>query len=137
MGSFSGPPYLSVVVTARNDDHGKNLLARMQTFVNALISQCRRHRVPTELIMIEWNPPLDRPRLAEALTWPDDEGWCPVRILEVPIELHRRWASWQALPLYQMIGKNVGIRRAHGEFVLATNVDVLFSDELMRFMGER
>lgn len=86
--------------------------------------------------MIEWNPPLDRPRLAEVLAWPEDEGWCPVRIFEVPIELHRRWASWQGMPLYQMIAKNVGIRRARGEFVLATNVDVLLSDELMRWVGE-
>ena len=27
-----------------------------------------------------------------------------------------------------MIGKNVGIRRAHGRFVLATNIDILFDD---------
>jgi hypothetical protein len=137
MSSFNGQPYLSVVVTARNDDHGGNLRARMQTFVNGLISQCRRHRVAAELIMIEWNPPPDRPRLAEALDWPADDGWCPVRIIEVGAELHQRWASWQALPLFQMIGKNAGIRRARGEFVLATNVDVLFSDELMSFLGER
>ena len=26
-------PYLSLVVTARNDDHGGNLLGRMQAFV--------------------------------------------------------------------------------------------------------
>ena len=29
-----------------------------------------------------------------------------------------------------MIAKNVGIRRARGEFVLATNIDILFSSEL-------
>ena len=28
------PPYLSLVVTARNDEHGGNLLNRMQAFVN-------------------------------------------------------------------------------------------------------
>jgi len=31
-----------------------------------------------------------------------------------------------------MIAKNVGIRRARGRYVLATNVDVILSDELMR-----
>jgi hypothetical protein len=33
-----------------------------------------------------------------------------------------------------MIGKNVGIRRARGRFLLATNIDILFNDELMRFL---
>jgi hypothetical protein len=36
-----------------------------------------------------------------------------------------------------MIAKNAGIRRARGEFVLATNIDILFSDELMAFIAGR
>jgi hypothetical protein len=130
-------PYLSVVVTARNDDHGGNLLGRMQAFVNGLINQCKRHRVQTELVIVEWNPLPDRPRLAEALNWLDDDGFCEVRIIEVPLEIHQRLRHWQAMPLYQMIGKNVGIRRARGEYVLATNIDILFSDELMQFFAEK
>jgi hypothetical protein len=38
------------------------------------------------------------------------------------------------IPLYQMIGKNVGIRRATGKFILATNIDVLFSDKLISYL---
>jgi hypothetical protein len=130
-------PYLSVVVTARNDDHGGNLLGRMQAFVNAWMEQCRRHRLPAELIIVEWNPLPDRPPLADVLAWPDSGGFCDVRIIEVPPEIHQSFRNWQAMPLYQMIGKNVGIRRARGEFVLATNIDILFSDELVRFFAER
>ena len=36
-----------------------------------------------------------------------------------------------------MIGKNAGIRRARGEFILATNIDILFSSELMEFLAAR
>jgi len=36
-----------------------------------------------------------------------------------------------------MIAKNVGIRRARGEFVLATNIDILFSDALMKRLARR
>jgi hypothetical protein len=135
--AVNAPPYLSVVVTARNDDHGANLLQRMQAFVNGLLAQCRRHELPAELIIVEWNPLEDRPRLVEVLHWPAEREFCDVRIIEVPNELHRRFRHWQALPLYQMIAKNVGIRRALGQFVLATNIDILFSDELMKFMAER
>src|SRR5437762_13916644 len=84
-------PLLSVVVTSRNDDHGGSLLRRMQTFVNCLVGQCKRHRLSAELVVVEWNPPADRPRLARALRWPADTGPCSVRVVEVPAGLHRRF----------------------------------------------
>ncbi|MBK5291121.1 MAG: hypothetical protein JJE04_05405 [Acidobacteriia bacterium] len=130
-------PYLSVVVTTRNDDHGGSQISRTQTFLNALVAQCNRHRIPTELIFVEWNPPADRPPLAQALRWPESREFCSVRILRVPPSIHARYQHGEALPLYQMIAKNVGIRRANGEYILATNIDILFSDELMRHIGAR
>ena len=130
-------PYLSLVVTARNDDHGGNLLGRMQAFVSGWIEQARRYQIPSELIIVEWNPPAGRPGLIDALQWPDDLGPCEVRFVEVPPELHARYDHAKALPLYQMIAKNVGIRRARGRFVLATNIDILVSSELAEFLGKQ
>lgn len=130
-------PYLSVVATARNDDHGGNLLGRMQAFVSGWIAQSNRYRLSSELIIVEWNPTPDRPRLREALQWPEQRTYCDVRLLEVSPELHRRYRHGDALPLYQMIAKNAGIRRARGRFILATNIDILFSDELVAFLAER
>jgi hypothetical protein len=130
-------PYLSLVVTARNDDHGGNLLGRMQTFVNNWLKQACRFQIPSELIIVEWNPPQDRPRLAEVLRWPAAPGPCEVRIIEVPPEAHHRLEHGKALPLYQMIAKNVGIRRARGKFVLATNIDIVFSSELAEFLAQQ
>jgi hypothetical protein len=62
-------PYLSVVATSRNDNHGGNMLRRMQIFINGLSEQCRRHQLDAELILVEWNPPSDNPSLAEVLSW--------------------------------------------------------------------
>jgi hypothetical protein len=135
MDSHIASTDLSVVATARNDDHGGNLLHRMQLFVNGLLEQCQRHQLKAELVLVEWNPPPDRPRLGEALSWPADRGPCTVRIIEVPPEIHKRFKFSDVLPLFQMIAKNVGIRRSGGKFVLATNIDVLFPDELMRFLA--
>ena len=81
-------PYLSIVATARNDNHGGNLLRRMQIFVDACINQCKRHNLASELVIVEWNPPADKPKLAEALRWPEDTGPCEVRIIEVLDEPH-------------------------------------------------
>jgi hypothetical protein len=130
-------PYLSVVVTARNDDHGGNPLYRMQAFVDSLLRQCESHRLPSELIIVEWNPPEDRPCLVDVLSWPETTEWCAVRIIEVPHEMHSRLEHAESLPLFQMIAKNVGIRRARGLFVLATNIDLLFDDALIRRIASR
>ncbi len=128
------PPYLSFVVASRNDDHGGNMTRRMQMFVDCLCDQCARHGLRAELLLVEWNPPADRPPLASALTIPG-ERMCPVRILTVPAEVHRRYRHADRLPLFQMIAKNVGIRAAKGRFVLATNVDILFSEELIAHLA--
>lgn len=130
-------PYLSLVVATRNDDHGGNLMGRTQIFLDGWLTHALRYNIPSELIFVEWNPPAGRPPLAEALRWPADLGPCTVRFIEVPPELHQRYEHGAGLPLYQMIGKNVGIRRARGRFILATNIDILLSNELAAFLGER
>ena len=104
-------PALSIVATSRNDDHGGNLLGRMQTFVDGFAEQCRRHDLAAELVLVEWNPLPDRPSLAEALRWPQGGGPFSSRIIQVPPELHARLANADRLPLFQMVAKNVGVRR--------------------------
>lgn len=118
------------MATSRNDDHGGDLRKRMQLFLDGLAAQANRHGVAIELILVEWNPPLGRPGLREALRWPPPSPFFEVRIVVVPPELHARFDPKGGLPLFQMIAKNVGIRRARGRFVLATNIDLLFPDEL-------
>jgi len=109
----------------------------MQVFVDAWINQAKRHNLSSELIIVEWNPPAGRPRLAQALRWPNDTGPCDVRIVEVPPEVHARYRQAAVLPMYQTIARNVGIRRARGEFILATNIDIVFSGELVQFLASR
>jgi len=36
-----------------------------------------------------------------------------------------------------MIGKNVGSRRSRGQFVLCTNIDIIFSNELVQLFASR
>jgi hypothetical protein len=130
---FAGhEPYLSVVATTRNDNHGGDLTKRTQAFIDGLAAQATRHRVPIELILVEWNPPPDRCSLAEEMRWPKSTPFYRARIITVPADVHATLDPEFRLPLYQMIGKNVGIRRARAPFILATNIDLLFSDSLFR-----
>ena len=130
-------PYLTLVAASRNDDHGGNTLYRTQIFVDSFLEQCERHQVHAELILVEWNPPGDRAPLAEAIRWDCQNAWVDCRVITVPYERHILIRFGRVLPLFQMIAKNVGIRRARGEFVLATNIDILFSDELMVRIAQR
>jgi hypothetical protein len=130
------PVRLSIVVASRHDDHGGGLLERMHVFLRGLLHQTRRHRICAELIVVEWNPPLDQPRLHEILPAPAHDDVLTVRYITVPASVHQRYYCASILPLFQMIAKNVGIRRAHGAFVLCTNVDLLFSDPLCRMLAE-
>ena len=128
-------PYLSLVVAARNDNHGGNMLARMQAFLDAWMVQAERYKLSSEIVVVEWNPPPGCPRLKEELRWPESGLPCEVRFIEVPPEIHERFAHAAVIPLHQMIAKNVGIRRARGEFVLVSNLDIVFSPAMMRFLA--
>jgi hypothetical protein len=128
---------LSVVACSRNDNHGGSLTARTQHFIDGFVAQCKRHGLRAELILVEWNPPADRVPLRKELRWPSDSGPCDIRIITVPSEVHQTFSHADKIPLFQMIAKNVGIRRARGRFVLATNIDILFSDGVIRFMRDR
>jgi hypothetical protein len=130
-------PHLSIVAVSRNDDHGGDMRARMQHFIDGFFAQCRRHHLDAELVLVEWNPPADRPPLAAAIEWPADFGPARARVVTVPHAIHALVAPGLDLPLFQMIGKNVGIRRARGRFVLASNVDILFDDALVGYLRDR
>jgi hypothetical protein len=135
--SWDGIPQVSVVAVSRNDDHGGDMLSRMQHFVNGVIAQCRKHELKAELILVEWNPPPGRPALEEVLEWPQDFEPVTVKIVTVPPGVHAQFPDAEKLPLFQMIGKNVGIRRARGRYVLATNVDILLDDETVIYLRDR
>ena len=83
-------PYLSIVITSRNDDHGGNMMQRRQVSFNGLFEQLERHQIKSEIILVEWNPPADKPRLKDIIKWPSGLKYCTVRIIEVPALIHQR-----------------------------------------------
>ncbi len=129
--------YYSIVVTSRNDDHGGDMLKRMTLFVNGLLHQTRKFQLPVELIFVEWNPPADRPFLSEILPGPKSDDYLTIKYIRVPREVHERSERSDTIVIPQFTAKNVGIRRANGDYVLATNVDLLFSDPLMEILSNK
>src|SRR5579864_5925401 len=105
---------LSVVATSRNDGHGGHLNERMQWFIDGLAFQADAFGAEVELVLVEWNPPTSAEPLADALRWPTAGSKLTAFVVTVPPEVHQQFAGADRLQLFQMIAKNVGIRRAAG-----------------------
>lgn len=123
-------PYLTVVVTCRNDFHRSDLKQRLLTVIQQWNILCQKWKLSTEYIIVEWNPPAENTSLYELLKEISTHPFFKIRIISVPNSFHLKIDPQNTLPLHQMIAKNVGIRRANGKFILCTNMDI-FPDELL------
>lgn len=128
--SHTKAPDLSVVVVSRNDGHGGDPLNRLQQSLNWWSDLASAAKVLVEFIVVDWNPPPQGLPLRFALGSSVNEYFAP-RYITVPDYSHDSVASGSPLKLFQMIGKNVGIRHARGEFILATNIEVLGHPNLL------
>jgi len=125
-------PYISVVVTTRNDNYGENMRQRLEMFVRGLDEHEKKYPGLFELVIVEWNPPEDQAPLNTIIP---ECNHLPIRIITVPNEYHLRTGVRR--PLAEFPAKNVGLRRANGQFVLISNPDVLFSHDLISQLAKR
>jgi len=128
-------PYISVVLSFRNDEYQGESFKRFQVAIDALIYQAKHYNLNAELIIVEWNPPSDKPLLKDAISLPDDLGPLVIRIITVPHEIHKRYNLSKRISILCMIASNVGIRRANGQFILSTCSGILFSNKLVEFLA--
>jgi hypothetical protein len=118
---------LTVIVTGRNDDYGKDFrkrLFRTALHNSALLEQ---EGIDFEYILAEWNPLPDRPPLAEEFV----ERVPNARAIVIPPQIHRLYTLNPLMPFHEMAAKNAALRRAHGDVIIATNADILFSEGLV------
>ena len=125
-------PYISVVVTTRNDNYGENMHQRLSMFVQGLDEHEKKYPGLFELVIVEWNPPEDQAPLQEII--PDCDH-LPIRMITVPPEYHRHTGLKR--PVAEYLAKNVGIRRSRGQFVLISNPDILYSYNLVDCLARK
>ena len=128
--------YLSVVAASRNDNHGNNLDERTNLFIKSLAENCKKYKIPAELIIVEWNQIPNAKTLSERLDLISNE-YLNSKIVPVNQDYHLKLPNSNRLQFFQMIAKNVGIRRASGKFVLATNIDVIINQNLYQFISKK
>lgn len=128
---------MSIVIATRNDEHGGNTLQRTQVALAGLFEQLEKHKIESELILVDWNPPPDKPPVSDIVKWPEGLGYCTVRVIVVPPSIHQRYEYSDKMPMNAVVAVNCGIRRARGQFILPGVIDLLYSHELMSYIASK
>jgi len=130
----TGNFYVTMVMCGRHDDMRGDYAGRLQNSLDFLFFQAQQFGVRVDVIVVEWNPFPGASRLASLLRVPPGSR-AQVRIITVERAFHERVEAGTGEGFFEFMAKNVGARRARGEFVLFTNGDVLLSDSVMEMLG--
>jgi hypothetical protein len=128
----SRSPSISIVVTARHDNYGGPYTERILKPLAFNCARLQEHRIPFELMLVEWDPIPGRPWLSEIVAghFPHLADGVIRRIVVAP-EYQAALTQNPKAGYFEYIAKNVGIRRAAAPMVLVTNVDVLLGREVV------
>ena len=123
---------ISIAWASRNDNHGGELIPRIQASLDSLDHYIRTEGLDIELLFIEWNPPSSTSPLRHVV----DTKSVPTRWYIVPPEIHNAFPISERIPIFQHIGCNVGLRRARGEWFLTSSHDCIFSRPLAQALAK-
>jgi hypothetical protein len=128
-----------MVVAARNDNYGGDFINRLNNCVQWFFSYATQFKLPSEFIIVNYNPQPNEKQLFELIKFPIGE-YVSFRIITVPAQFHERMLQStirKRLPMYEYVAKNIGIRRAQGEFILSANPDILIDPHIFEFVSQR
>jgi hypothetical protein len=125
-------PFLSIVLTGRNDEHGGDFRARFFRTLAFNLRELAARQISHEIVFVEWAPSSGRPLLVDLVEQ------------DVPEASRAEFSGYVVDPRYQpalsldpriayleFAAKNVGIRRARGRFVLVSNCDILLGRHVL------
>ncbi len=140
IGSKMMNPYLSIVLTGRNDNYGGDFIKRLQDFFNWNCSLLEIKKVETEIVFVNWNPIENEPSILDLIGFPKNAKYVQIRIITVPSKLHESFVNSKVrrtVPIFEFLAKNVGVKRAKGEFILCLNADVLLHPKIVESIASR
>ena len=134
-------PYLSIVIVVRNDNYGGDFTHRFQTSLNSLNENVQQTGVPTELILVNYNPLENETSFVNLINWPKKNRFLSLKMITVAKEVHETIlndsVNRRKLPVLEFIAKNVGIRQATAPFVLSTNADILLDIRFFQWLNSK
>ena len=130
-------PYVSFVSYFRNDSYTSDFEKRVKRATRVLVHQLQRATIPAELILVEWNPPSDRPLIIDSIgPLPQGES-VRVRGVVVGRDHHDRFRGASDWGMNPAAAANVGLRRAEGAFISPKAADSYLSQEIIDLIARR
>ena len=126
-------PYLSIVCAFGHAQRSDAWLKQTRAFLAVTAWQAEQHRLPLEIVLVDRDSAGNGAPASELLGGLPCNPFACTRIISVPgsevvrgkpIDRERRL-------------QNIGIRRAHGAFVLAAGTDILRGTELFAQIARR
>lgn len=131
-------PYVSIVITGRNDGHGGDFVTRFLATLRFNHTELTNRGIPHEFVLVEWAPLPAMPLLSDLV----DECCTPtvataVHTIVVDAAYQAALTQNPRLRYHEYLAKNAGIRRARGEYVLTTNCDVFLGRHVLERLERR
>jgi hypothetical protein len=132
MTTASAPrPYFTIVFSGRNDDFGGDFNERFFRALRFNHEKLAEAGVAHDFVFVEWRPLEDRPYLATVIV---EQRLVPEHLLTsyvVDARYHDAFSLNPRLQFQEFIAKNVGVRRAAGQWILTTNTDIYLSRPIL------
>ncbi len=131
-------PYLTIIVTGRNDDFGGNFNARLFGALEFNHAHLTERGIPHEFVFVEWRPVPGKLWLSEVLLdrYPQLVSHT-LSCFVADAAYHDAYSLNQKLQFQEFIAKNIAIRRCRGAFILTTNTDVYLSRGMLDVLAAR
>lgn len=121
---------LSIIMAARNDNYGGEVYRDVEPATPTpqrlriaqslyTLHEAFQH-IDYEVVVVEWNPVKDREKVSEWSFMRHPR----IRVIEVSEDFSKQLLDGQDFHEYH--AKNVGLRRARGDWILCTNPDILW-----------
>lgn len=130
-------PYISIVISCRNDAYAGPMVEKLKASLTILCEQLQRYEIPTEIIIVDWNPPPNSPSMHEELRLFRSCKSIKLIVIEVPPEIHKKYKHHEVRSIVGEVAANVGIRRATGKFIVLKVVDTFYSESLVAFLSAK
>jgi nucleoside-diphosphate-sugar epimerase len=132
-------PYLSVVMTLRDDHYGGDSWQRFSNGMRFFAHYAHLYLLSYELIVVEYNKRANDTFLYERrAAWPNHTF---TRILTIPHAVHQSLPAVMAPDnpdrVWEYVGKNAGARVARGQYLLFMNPDNFLSPGWMALLARQ
>lgn len=117
------PSSISIIVVGRNDNYGGDFSNRLKTSMDWNLKLLPG----AELIYVEWNKIADK---ESDCVW-IEKRYPRAKCFSVSHEIHQHINSNPKMPVMEYFAKNIGMRKASGDWLLMVNADCLIGEDCL------